>query len=134
MIAVQFATFCVVVVLLCVTAVRLRGTPQTHPDLAARWDTVRLMGVLAVGLGLSVVRTQFLPTSIAFILLSVALVPAGAAALWLIVRLTRAYRNESAPPADPGLPDVKTLQARISPFPDGMDNDDHHRNPGPQPK
>jgi hypothetical protein len=134
MIAVQFATFCVVVVLLCVTAVRLRGTPHTHPDLAARRDTVRLMGVLAVGLGLSVVRTQFLPTSIAFILLSVALVPAGAAALWLIVRLIGAYRHESVRLTDPALPDVKTLQARISPSADGTDNDDHHRNPGQQPK
>ena len=119
MIAIQFATFWCAVILCFVAAVRLKRTPSAHPDLGARRDMARLLGVVAGGLGMSVARTQFLPTSLPFIALSVLLLLPGVLALWLIVRLLHQYRRERVVPADPTLPDVETLQSRFSPPSDG---------------
>ena len=130
MIAVPLAAFCIVLILLCVAAVRLRGTPRNHADLAARRDMVRLLGLLAVGLGLSIVRALVLPTLIAVILFSVALVPVGIATIWLMMRLIGDYRRQRARLPDPALPDIETLQSRISPPSNGTNHDDHRRNSG----
>lgn len=119
MIAVQFATFVCVLILLCMAVVRLKRTPHAHPDLSARRDTARLTGALTASLGLSLIQSRFLPGSIGALLLSIAAIPFGIAALWLLVRLITAYRREKAHPTDKDLPDISTLQSRISPPSDG---------------
>jgi hypothetical protein len=119
LIAVQFATFWCVLILLVVATVRLRRTSSGHPDRAARRDYARLLAVVAAGLGLSVVRTQFLPESRMFLGLSIALVPLGFMALWLIARLIGVYRHQKPASADPTLPDVQTVRSRINPPFDG---------------
>jgi predicted Na+-dependent transporter len=119
LIAVPLAIFCSVLILLCLLLLcvaigRLLRTPRTHPDRGARLDTVRLLGVLSAALGLALARTQFLSTSPPFLILSVALVPFGMIAFWLMVRLVNTYRHQNERPSDSNLPDVETLQSRIS--------------------
>ena len=75
---------------------------------------MRLLSVLTAAMGLALARTQFLSTSRPFLALSIALIPCGLIAVWLMMRLIGAYRQERTRPADPTLPDVETLQSRIS--------------------
>ena len=119
MIAFPFAIFCLALLalcaaLLCAAAVRYSRTPPDHPDRGARRDTVRLLALVSVSLGLAAARTQFLSTSLPFLALSVTLVLLGIAAIGLAVRLAGAYRHDRNRPPDPGLPDVKTLRSRFS--------------------
>ena len=135
MIAVPLATFCIVlllivVVLLCVSVGRLLRTPRAHPDRAARRDIVRLFSVLSGALGLAAVRTQYLSSSRPFLLLTVGLVPLGLVAFWLMVRLTGAYRHQNEQPLDQILPDLESVQSRISPPSMERNNDDSRRNSG----
>jgi uncharacterized membrane protein HdeD (DUF308 family) len=124
LIAVPLATFCIVLLLLCIVLLcaaigRLLRTPPVHPDRGARRDTVLLLSVLTGAMGLALIRTQFMSTTRLFVVLSVALVPFGLIAFWLMVRLVGVYRREKERPADPTLPDIETLQSRISPPFDG---------------
>ncbi len=133
MIAVPLATFCIVllmlvVVLLCVSVGRLLRTPKSHPDRAARRDTVRLLFVLCGALGLAALRTQYLSSSRPFLILTVGLVPLGMVACWLMVRLIGAYRHQNAAPLDQTLPDLESVQSRISPLSMERNNDDSRRN------
>jgi hypothetical protein len=102
------------IALLGIAAARFVRTPALHPDQTARLDTVRLLSVLTAAMGLALARTQFLSTSRPFLVLSLTLVPCGLIAIWLMVRLIGAYRRERTRPTDPTLPDVETLQSRIS--------------------
>ncbi|MCW3101019.1 MAG: hypothetical protein JWL77_6637 [Chthonomonadaceae bacterium] len=124
MIAVPLATFCIVLLLLCIVLLcaaigRLLRTPPTHPDRGARRDTVLLLIVLSSAMALALIRTQFMSTTRLFLALSVALVPLGLMAFWLMVRLIGVYRREKERPVDSTLPDIETLQSRISPPFDG---------------
>jgi hypothetical protein len=135
LIAVPFAIICgaltlLSIVLLLGAIVRLARTPRSHPDRGARWNTARLLAIVSVALGLSVIRTQFLSTSRPFLILSVALVPFGIAALWLTVQLVRTYRSEKERPSDQTLPDLEAVQSRISPPSMERNNDDSRRNTG----
>ncbi len=136
MIVVPFAIFCTALLALCLVLLgagigRLVRTPRAHADRAARWDTVRLLGVVSGSLTLAALRTQFLSDSRPFLILSAALIPCGIAALWLMVRLIGAYRRDKERPADQTLPDLDTLQSRISPLSMERNHDDSRRNPGP---
>lgn len=133
MIAVPLATFCLVlmlfcIVLLCVAIGRLLRTPPAHPDRAARRDTVLLLLVITGAMGLALARTQFLSTSRAFLILSIALIPFGIAAFRLVVRLIGAYRRQKDRKPDEPLPDLEVLQSRISPLSMERNNDDSRRN------
>ena len=119
MIVVPLARFCIVLILLCIVLLcvairRLVRTPRKHPERMARIDTVRLFLVVLGALGIALARTQFLSTSRLFLILSVALMPFGLSAFWLMFRLVGAYRRDKAAPRDTTLPDVQTLQSRIS--------------------
>lgn len=119
MIVVPLARFCIILillclVLLCVASGRLMRTPRKHPERRARIDTVRLFVVVLGALGIALARTQFLSTSPLFLILSVALMPFGLSAFWLMFRLIGAYRRDKAGPRDTTLPDVEALQSRIS--------------------
>jgi predicted membrane channel-forming protein YqfA (hemolysin III family) len=107
------------IVLLCAAVGRLLRTSPAHPDRGARRDTVLLLSVLSGAMGLALVRTQFMSTTRLFLALSVALVPLGLIAFWLMVRLVGVYRHEKERPADSTLPDIETIQSRISPPFDG---------------
>jgi len=118
-IVVPLARFCIVlilicIVLLCVAVGRLSRTPRKHPERRARIDTVRLFAVVLGALGLALARTQFLSTSPLFVGLSVALMPFGLYAFWLMFRLIGVYRQDKVGPQDTMRPDVQALQSRIS--------------------
>ena len=124
MIVVPLARFCIAlilvcVVLLCVAIGRLVRTPRKHPERRARFDTMRLFLVLLAALGLALARTQFLSYSRPFLLLSVALLPFGLSAFWLMFRLIAAYRQDRGVSQDTTLPDVQALQSRITSPSDG---------------
>jgi hypothetical protein len=121
--AVPFAIFCLVLMilcalLLCAGGVRLHRTPRGHLERAVRRDTVRLLALVTVSMGLATARTQFLSTSLPFLVLSAALILLGVVAVWLMGGLTRAYRRDKTQTPDPVLPDIETLQSRITPPPD----------------
>ncbi len=115
MFAFQLASLGLFFLLLLLAGLRLKKTPASHSDYQARRNTVRLLGVLVGGLGLSVLRTQFVPVSWEFVTLSILLVPIGILALGLIWRLFVAYRLSRVLPPDNSLPDITTLQTRITP-------------------
>ena len=73
----------------------LAAPPRCHPDRGARRDTVRLLS-RSVGRPGACRRFErsFCRSSLPFLILSVALVPLGLLAFWLMVRLLGAYRRE----------------------------------------
>ena len=121
--AVPLAIFCLMLMILCTLllfagAVRLYRTPRDHAEHAVRRDTVRLLALVTVSMGIATARTQFLSTSLPFLVLSAVLILLGIAALWLMGGLARAYRRGKMQTPDPVLPDIETLQSRITPPPD----------------
>lgn len=135
MIVVPLGIFCFVLMLLCligliIAGVHLVRTGRLQPDRGARVDRMRLLTMATITFGLAAARTQFLSTSRPFLIISILLVLCGIVVLALLTRLIRAYRSEQAPPADSTLPDVATLQSRISPLSMERTNDDSRRKSG----
>ncbi len=115
MLAFQIVSFGVFLLLALLSFLRVAKTSPVDPDLSARKITSSLLILLTIGMGISLLRTQFLPQSLQFITLSLLLVPVGMVALAMIIRLIVDYRRSEATSSDDSLPDITSLQTRIGP-------------------
>jgi hypothetical protein len=89
----QYIFVVIVGALLIGSGLRLRRTPESHPDHRARTDMVRLLGVFLIGQGIILLRSRFPENSQGFWLCSAALLPVVIVVLTLVLRLFNAYRH-----------------------------------------
>jgi hypothetical protein len=84
------------VALLIWATVRWKRTGPSHPDRAVRRDMALLILLLLIAVIGDAIRTHYLERSRGFLIASVALIPIGGAALFMLMRLLAAYRRSGA--------------------------------------
>lgn len=93
---IQGALFIVIAALMLLAVARWANTPATHPDRRARGDMAGLFTLTLIGQVGALARARFPFGSTGFWVCSAALLPLALIGLFLLHRLLRTYRDNSA--------------------------------------
>jgi hypothetical protein len=77
--------------------IRWKSTPRFDPERVSRRDMAMLLALFNLGLAGDLLRTRWPERSTGFLLISLLLLPVAGGALYLLIRLLRAYRRPEAP-------------------------------------